>query len=341
MAAYSLVDVTINRNTGALVEPTIGRTLVVVTGETPVAFGTYNDLAAVAEAGYATTSAAYLLARSYFGQSPSPSEISIISVEEDYVAAIDEALAQDSDFTFVLTNLPAAPSALHNTLAAECGARGLILVADIDIAEEPADTVLTESDNLIVFASQSYVSNAAKGNVSLAAAAIGRLAQYEPGSATWAFKSLSGIAAEDLTAAQVLALDAKHINTYIKIYGQSVTTLGQVYGGEWVDVILGIQWIRNQIKVRETSLIINDEKIPYTDTGIAQVVAVLDGILKEATARGIIRDVNGIGEYDISAPALSDISANDIANRKLKNVTWTAKLAGAIQHLEITGTVSY
>jgi hypothetical protein len=48
-----------------------------------------------------------------------------------------------------------------------------------------------------------------------------------------------------------------------------------------------------------------------------------------------------IPSYTTSVPARSQVSSNDVANRFLRDVRFTARLAGAIHAVEIRGTLSY
>jgi hypothetical protein len=87
-------------------------------------------------------------------------------------------------------------------------------------------------------------------------------------------------------------------------------------------------------------LLATNPKIPYTDAGIAMVVAEVDKVLKQAFKQGIIADENGEPLYTITVPKRADIPANTKAQRILSDIEWTATIAGAVEKVEIKGTLA-
>ena len=169
-----------------------------------------------------------------------------------------------------------------------------------------------------------------------------------PGGETWANKKLSGITNDNLTETEYLALTAKNYNTFENFSdGVSITQNGKTCAGEWIDVIRFRAWLIETIKTEEFAMLINREKLPYTDAGIALVEGVLNKVLKLGQDRGGIApteyDDNGnknLG-YTISVPKAANISANKKAQRVLDDVKFTARLAGAIHAVNIKGSLTY
>lgn len=60
--------------------------------------------------------------------------------------------------------------------------------------------------------------------------------QEQPGSNTWAYKTLSGITTSKLTETQTTNINAKNGNTYEVVGGSGTTLNGKTVGGEWIDV---------------------------------------------------------------------------------------------------------
>ena len=81
---------------------------------------------------------------------------------------------------------------------------------------------------------------------------------------------------------------------------------------------------------------VNNEKIPYSNTGIAMLVGVVDSVLKRATNQGIILEEDGKGVYEISYIPREGMPKNKIANREYDGIKATATIAGAIH----TGTIT-
>lgn len=161
-------------------------------------------------------------------------------------------------------------------------------------------------------------------------------------------KKLSSITNDDLTETEYLALTAKNYNTFENFAENvSITQNGKTCAGEWIDVIRFRDWLVETIKTEEFSMLINREKLPYTDAGIALVEGVLNKVLKLGQDRGGIApteyddDGNRNLGYTITVPKAANISANKKAQRVLDDVTFTARLAGAIHAVNIKGSLTY
>ena len=168
-----------------------------------------------------------------------------------------------------------------------------------------------------------------------------------PGSETWALKRLAGVNVDLLTETQFNVLKAKNVNTFEKFRNLSLTQTGKVSAGEWIDVIRFRDWLAEEIKVNVLHVLVNNEKVPYTDPGIA----IIEGAIRQSLRQGQINggiapveyDENGdknLG-YTVSVPLASTISPNQKATRILENVTFTARLSGAIHVVEIRGSLTY
>lgn len=171
-----------------------------------------------------------------------------------------------------------------------------------------------------------------------------------PGGETWALKRLGGIAYDTLTEGQAQAAFAKNANTFEQFRNFAVTQNGKVAAGEWIDVIRFRDWLVEQVKINVVSAMINATgKVPYTDPGIQIIVTALRQALDLGVARGGIAppevsaddDTRTIPSYVINAPRSSAVAFNDKANRILRDVNFTARLAGAIHTVQIRGTLTY
>lgn len=180
-----------------------------------------------------------------------------------------------------------------------------------------------------VFYKDSAVSN-------IESAWAGEALPYDPGSQTWAFKQLAGVSAYGITAAQRTAILAKNINIYTTTAGVDITEEGKVASGEYIDIIIGLDWLQANLQEEVFSNLVNIRKIPYDDTGITMIAGIVQGVLESAVNAGILqRD-----SVTLTVPKYADISSADKTARNLPDVTFTALLQGAIQGVEINGTVS-
>lgn len=184
----------------------------------------------------------------------------------------------------------------------------------------------------------------------LDAAIAARVFTYYPGQETWALKRLGGIEYDTLSEGQALAAFGKNANTFEQFRNFAVTQNGRTSAGEWIDVIRFRDWLVEQIKINVVSAMINaDGKIPYTDPGIQVIVTAMRQALDFGQARGGIApaemDPNDatrlIPGYVVRYPRSQAVAFNDKANRILRDVGFTARLAGAIHTVEIRGSLSY
>jgi len=178
-------------------------------------------------------------------------------------------------------------------------------------------------------------------------ALMSRKFREQPGSETWANATLANVSHDNFSEAQAKAIHALNGTTFEPFRNLSLTQGGKVAGGEWIDVIRFRDWLLEQIRVNVFQAFVNN-RIPYTDPGIA----VIRSRLIQSLVRG--RDVGGIAPEEIdpltdriipsfttTVPSSVTVPVNDKANRTLKGVKFTARLAGAIHAVEIDGTLAY
>lgn len=166
----------------------------------------------------------------------------------------------------------------------------------------------------------------------------GRMLPTDPGSATWAFKTEAGVTVDDaVTEGQQTVLHGKNINTYRTIAGVKITLPGKMASGEWIDVVVFRDWLKARLQERVLFVLANSAKIPFTDSGIAQIVAEVKAQLAQGIAvGGLAADPAPI----VTAPKASEVDVIDKANRLLPDVNFTCTLAGAIHAVEISGNIS-
>ncbi len=254
-------------------------------------------------------------------------------VQEDIQAVIDENPAW---YCLLLTSR----TALDIKLAASViEAQQRIFLACSD--DSDVLTAVT-TDVASVLKSLSYANTAyfwsADQDAYPEAAWAGRVLPDDPGSETWKFKVLAGIAPDDdLTDTEITNLEFKNANYYKTVGGVAIVVEGKMAGGEYVDVTRFLHWTTARIQESVYSKLINVEKVPYTDAG----VAIIEGAIREVLLQGV--RVGGIApdpEFEVSAPLVRDIPSADRAARLLPDVSFNYTLAGAIHKVEVEGLVS-
>ena len=165
----------------------------------------------------------------------------------------------------------------------------------------------------------------------------GAVLPLDPGSETWAYKALSGVTSTVLTTTQRNNLVAKHTNFYELIAGLNLTNNGKVLANEWIDVVRFRDWLKTNLQIDILEALANNSKLPFTDAGISVIAGVIKGRLKAGVA------VGGLAASPaprVTVPAASAVSTSDKNSRTLTGVRFDAILAGAIQLVTITGTLS-
>ena len=179
-----------------------------------------------------------------------------------------------------------------------------------------------------------------------AASEMGRFFAINPGGDNWRLKTLPGVTTgwgngQQYTVAQVANLDSNNANYYYDLAGLSVIGgSGKVASGEYIDVQRGLSWYIAQLGTRLANLLIQSEKIPYTDKGIALIEAQVLAQNSDGIAAGLINPGSppGIPGPVVSIPLSGAVSSADRAARTLNGVNTIWTLAGAINKLTVNVT---
>lgn len=170
-----------------------------------------------------------------------------------------------------------------------------------------------------------------------AAAWLGVMLPKDPGSATWAFKTLRGITVDRLTGGQKTALQNKRCNTYTILGGINVTQWGQDPDGGYTDIVVGTDWLFARLQEAIFGAFTAVDKIPFTDSGVDSIRNVMNAVLKLGIRMGFLA---ADPAPTITAPTVADVPIADRANRHLPSVSFTATLAGAIHSVDVDGVLS-
>ena len=166
------------------------------------------------------------------------------------------------------------------------------------------------------------------------AALLGNRLGTDPGTATWKFKTLTGVSADALSTTQISNADSKSANHYTSVNSRNIFREGVTSSGEFIDVIRGIDWLQVRLQEDIYDLLVNSPKIPMTNGGIASVASRVQNRLDDAVTQGLI------SSYVITAPDINDIPLADRQARRLTGITFNATLAGAVHFVEIEGSVT-
>lgn len=161
---------------------------------------------------------------------------------------------------------------------------------------------------------------------------------YTPGSRTWAYKRLTGIAASDsyLTGTNITNLAGKNANIVGSVRGVVVATPGKMASGRFIDITHGIDWMMARCQERVLDRLINLPKIPYTDAGLAVIEGEVRAQVQEGIREGVIADDDNIS---FTTLAVAQQASADRTARIARGINFKARLAGAVHQVIINGTV--
>ena len=158
----------------------------------------------------------------------------------------------------------------------------------------------------------------------------------DPGSITWKFKSVAGVAVSTLSSNELNNLAAKNVNNYVRIAGNNMMQEGVTASGEFIDITRGIDFVAQRLQERVFGTAIRLPKIPFTDPG----VSIIEGDVRANNALAISQSIFVDGSTTVTVPAVADTDPNDRAVRLLQTVEFTGVLAGAVHKVVMRGTVT-
>lgn len=270
---------------------------------------------------------AYSIATRLFMQKPQPQEVAIVGkvgkLEEVFIKAIEA----NKDFFFVVgtDNSYEAIKALGSL----CQVNNKMYAVTINDYKDVAKIGKEVFDNVFVAYHTDPEAYLAEG--------LAVVMSYQVGGKTAKFKQIQGVKESEITLTQLNAIHEAKQFSYIKKLGVLQTTEGKVLSGEYIDVVLGEYWIRFRMEERMQRLALTQDKIPYTNRGIAMLVSVAETVLNEAVSMGIIEE----GQYKVDYRRREDVDSNDVARRVYNYIVWTAMLQGAIHQGQISGILTY
>ena len=177
-------------------------------------------------------------------------------------------------------------------------------------------------------------------------AATARTLVYPAGSETWNLKNISSITPGALSTTLFRMFEEGNSNWIERIAGTVRTRNGKVRGGEWIDTIRFRDWLQNDLQLRILEVLTSKSKIAYTDAEIDIIHNALIAGLKNAQRRGGIapneydESGNPVPGFTTSVPNASSLTARQRHSRRLEDVTFQARLAGAIHFVHVRGNLS-
>lgn len=365
------IDVEIKKETALLTAAGFGTPILLTTNVAAISTVTrvkeYLSLAAV-ELDFVSTTDEYKAAKAYFNQDPfnknQPEKMLIGCWDKVGLETISDALqairnVNDEWYSMGITSALRTDEVNLELLATEIEAMRKVLIIDSNNADM---LTLTSTTNLLYVlrnkGTMGYKRTliAYHDDVTLypAWSIMGKFLPLGAGKSQMAYHILAGASAgaDIIDAAAITEVEKDNLfqnngNTTVGQAGQVFFYQGVMVGGknidkegEWFDIVRGIDFLQARTEEGLLSLLLEKadagSKVPFTDAGIAMVKNRLQNLLEVyGVEQGILVD----GSISITVPKRIDTTTEDRDDRLLRDVDFTADLAGAIGKVVVRGRV--
>lgn len=269
----------------------------------------------------------YKIASTLFMQKPNPQQVAVVGKAGKTIDGIKQVLAENSDWFFLCTtdNTVETIKAVSELCQIENKAYG-VTVNSLEDAKKLTKEVYDNTFVLYSDTEDNYIAEALAVEMS-----------YNIGGKTAKFKQLEGVEPVNISLTDLNELHKGNIQSYVTKLGVAQTTEGKMLSGEYIDVVLGEYWVRFRMEEAMQRLALTQDKIPYTNKGIAMIVGEVTKVLVRAVEQGIVEEK----QYKVEYKLREDVPSNEVALRKYNYVKWTAMLQGAIHTGQISGVLTY
>lgn len=168
---------------------------------------------------------------------------------------------------------------------------------------------------------------------------------------TLMYKQEPGVSPEFLTPSQAAALNTNNYNYFAEFNNDTAIIVnGTVADGNYVDTIIGTDWLANYIQTNLYNLLYQSlTKVPQTDPGVHLLVTNVEASCAQAVTNGLLAPgiwtANGFGTlnqndlvakgYYVYAPPVATQSQSERSARQSPVIQVAAKLAGAIHTVDV------
>jgi hypothetical protein len=180
----------------------------------------------------------------------------------------------------------------------------------------------------------------------------GNVAPFYPRSVTWKFKRPQDgnapisagtklISLPKLTDSERDQLLENNVNFLTVEYKRQYVKNGTCLNGEFIDVVLGGDWVANRMRNLLYDILLANANIDYDDAGFGLVSTAVLQALAEAVDLGIIAKdpESNNGVFSVVIPKYAESTEDQRRNRTMPDITWEALLAGAIHQVKSKGAL--
>lgn len=174
------------------------------------------------------------------------------------------------------------------------------------------------------------------------AAWVGCVGPFWPESVTWKWKVPDGVSVPDLRDSERDTLENAFVNFMTVEYKHQYIKNGICGDGNFIDNVLGADYITYQMRENLYGIFLANPKIGYTDEGFAIVASGVFSALNKAVDLHIIaKDPESkVGIYTVVVPKRAEATDEQARNRIMPNIEWEAQLEGAVHSVKVRGVLS-
>lgn len=329
----TIVEVNVTKQEGIASLEDFGA-VCVFTEDTTIPAGTVWEF--VSQEGFASafptaTSSIRIWGDTFFMQSPTPTKLFICGVDpvgSTYPETIVSALESFNFYGISIDNLNLSETVL-TSIAAQVETSKLLFIQD----REDSDVATLATQWQALNYTRSALVNKDNGTVDtnrVSAAMFGSCITFEnPGAINWANVTLTGVTASENAQSVIDAQLLAGVNVYVNYGDFSITRDGRTTGNTetYIDQIVTMDYLRINIEQDVATLVLNSDKIPYTDAGMKTVEGVVLNRLNQAAQLGML---DPSVRPTATAPSVTTVSDTQKASRIAPTITATGRLSGAV-----------
>ena len=182
----------------------------------------------------------------------------------------------------------------------------------------------------------------------------GNVGPFYPKAVTWKFKRPQDgnantsegeklISLPRLTDAEREQLLENHVNFLTEEYKRQYVKEGVCLNGEFIDVVLGGDWIAKRMRDLLYDIMLENANIDYDDAGFGLIASAVLQALAEAADDDhkivAVDQKSRAGLYTVTIPKFADATDDQRRNRVMPDIYWEAQLSGAVHQVKTKGVL--
>lgn len=180
----------------------------------------------------------------------------------------------------------------------------------------------------------------------------GNVGPFYPTSVTWKFKRPQDGNAPASAGTKLITLPKlsegerdklfeNHVNFLAEEYKRQYVKNGTCLDGEFIDVVLGGDWIAKRMRDLLYDTLLTNANISYDDAGFGLISTAVLQALNEAVDLNIIAvdSESKKGVFTVNIPKYADSTEDQRRSRIMPDITWEALLSGAVHQVKTKGVL--